>query len=343
MALDIERLCSVIESLLLIAPEPVPVARLIEVIRIEDPDTSEEDVRAAAAGLVNAYAETGQPPRPVSDGGTPNGAATHDEAPADGLEGEGSEAAAKRDESEETEGSTGLPSEGAGLERVVEADAEEIPPLLSQGEGGLIARGFRVEEVGGGLQLRTVAQNAAFVRRYLAAKPQRLSKAALETLSIVAYRQPVTKPDIEGIRGVDAGASLRGLLDRDLIKIVGKKDEVGRPLLYGTTQFFLEFFSLKALSELPTLREFHELDEASLEEVSALDDAPSVKDLAEAAQFLVQREDDPDLAALDQAVKAADAAKAAAEEALSAATAPPPDQEPTDAGPAGGGGKTPKS
>src|SRR5690606_36991221 len=100
---------------------------------------------------------------------------------------------------------------------------------------------------------------AEYVRRFLRVKPQRLTRAAVETLAIIAYRQPVTRPEIEDIRGVDSGAVLKALLDRKLIKIMGKKDEVGWPILYGTTREFLEFFALKDLSALPTLREFHEL------------------------------------------------------------------------------------
>jgi segregation and condensation protein B len=92
-------------------------------------------------------------------------------------------------------------------------------------------------------------------------KPQRLTRAALETLAIVAYRQPVTRPEIEEIRGVDCGAVVKALLERRLVKILGKKEEPGRPILYGTTREFLEFFSLKDLASLPTLREFHELSE----------------------------------------------------------------------------------
>ena len=92
-------------------------------------------------------------------------------------------------------------------------------------------------------------------------KPQRLTRAALETLAIIAYRQPVTRPEIEDIRGVDCGAVVKALLERRLVKILGKKEEPGRPMLYGTTQEFLEFFALKDLASLPTLREFHELSE----------------------------------------------------------------------------------
>ena len=81
----------------------------------------------------------------------------------------------------------------------------------------------------------------------------------LETLSIVAYRQPITRPEIDDIRGVDCGPVLKTLLDRGLMRIIGKKEEVGRPMLYGTTPEFLRIFSLRDLTQLPTLREFHEL------------------------------------------------------------------------------------
>lgn len=190
-----------------------------------------------------------------------------------------------------------------------------------------VGRGFRVDEVAGGLQFRTTPENAPFVRRFLAAKPQRLSKPALETLAIIAYRQPVTKPEVEAIRGVDVGAALKNLLDRDFIRILGKKDEVGRPLIYGTTEVFLEFFGLRSPAELPTLREYHELDEEHQKEVDALgnDGKQSVRDLANAAQFLVERQDDEDIEALDQAVADADRARRAAEAALDPKAVPPQD------------------
>jgi segregation and condensation protein B len=121
--------------------------------------------------------------------------------------------------------------------------------------------GIVLHEVAGGWQLRTSPDNADFARRFLRVKPQRLTRAALETLAIVAYRQPVTRPEIEEIRGVDCGAVVKALLERRLVKILGKKEEPGRPILYGTTKEFLEFFSLKDLASLPTLREFHELSE----------------------------------------------------------------------------------
>lgn len=136
----------------------------------------------------------------------------------------------------------------------------ELLKLRSVGAGGVV-----LHEVAGAWQLRTAPESAEYVRRFLKVKPQRLTRAAVETLALIAYRQPVTRPEIEDVRGVDSGAVLKALLDRRLIKIVGKREEVGRPILYGTTREFLEFFALKDLSALPTLREFQELTEESRE------------------------------------------------------------------------------
>ena len=119
--------------------------------------------------------------------------------------------------------------------------------------------GIQLISVAGGWQLRTHPANGAWVAKLVAGRPQRLSRAMMETLAIVAYRQPITRPEIDEIRGVDCGPVLRTLLDRNLIRVIGKKEEVGRPMLYGTTPEFLKTFSLRDLTELPTLREFHEL------------------------------------------------------------------------------------
>ena len=132
---------------------------------------------------------------------------------------------------------------------------------------GLIAsyedRGIQLIEVAGGYQFRSAPRNAEFVRNLVAHRPVRLTRAQLETLSIVAYRQPVTRPEIDEIRGVDSGSALKVLLERNLLKLLGRKEEPGRPLLYGTTPQFLEFFGLAGLRDLPTLREFSELNEES--------------------------------------------------------------------------------
>ncbi len=95
------------------------------------------------------------------------------------------------------------------------------------------------------------------------AKPVKLTRAQIETLSIVAYRQPITRPEIDDVRGVDSGSALKVLLERNLVRMIGRKDEPGRPLLYGTTTGFLEFFGLRSLRELPALREYTELSPES--------------------------------------------------------------------------------
>jgi segregation and condensation protein B len=147
-------------------------------------------------------------------------------------------------------------------------------------------RGVVLHEVAGGYQFRTNPLNAHWVQQLIAGKPVRLSRAQLETLAIVAYRQPITRPEIDEIRGVDSGGTLKVLLDRGLTRILGKKEEPGRPMLYGTTKDFLEFFNLKDLKELPTLREFYELNEDSLAKIKELDDkraaegAPAAGDVA---------------------------------------------------------------
>ena len=128
---------------------------------------------------------------------------------------------------------------------------------------GAGASGVQLYEAGGKLQLRTDPEVGAYVRRMLQVKPMRLTRAAMETLAIIAYRQPITRPEMEDLRGVDCGAVTKALLERKLVRILGKKDEPGRPLLYGTSKEFLELFNLRDLTQLPTLREFQELSEES--------------------------------------------------------------------------------
>jgi segregation and condensation protein B len=122
-----------------------------------------------------------------------------------------------------------------------------------------VGSGLRLMETGAGFAFRTSPESAQFLRRFFAAKPQRLSRAALETLAIIAYRQPVTRPQVDDIRGVDSAGALKNLLDRKLIRVLGKADDVGRPLIYGTTRAFLDFFSLQGLSDLPTLKDYQDL------------------------------------------------------------------------------------
>lgn len=122
-------------------------------------------------------------------------------------------------------------------------------------------RGFRVKELAGGYQLITDPALAETVRTFIREKEKkRLSQASLETLSIIAYRQPITKPEIEYIRGVNIDTSLKTLLEKGLVRITGRKDAAGRPMLYSTTKEFLDHFGLGSLKELPKLADFCEKD-----------------------------------------------------------------------------------
>ncbi|MDL1872936.1 SMC-Scp complex subunit ScpB [Deltaproteobacteria bacterium PRO3] len=146
-------------------------------------------------------------------------------------------------------------------EKTSRADIQQALSELAQEYLENPARGILLGEVAGGWQFRTRPENAVILRQFYQPKPTKISKPSLETLAIVAYRQPVTRVEIDAIRGVDSGGVLKTLLEKNLVRIVGKKDEPGKPMLYGTTQDFLELFQLKSLQELPTLKEFRELEE----------------------------------------------------------------------------------
>jgi len=145
------------------------------------------------------------------------------------------------------------------LARAARATIAEVEPLLDELVADYQHRGVHLYFVAGGYQFRSARENAEFVKTLVAPKPIRLTRAQLETLAIVAYRQPITRPEVDDVRGVDSGSSLKMLADRGLVKILGRKDEPGRPLVYGTTPGFLEFFGLSGLNDLPTLQEFSDL------------------------------------------------------------------------------------
>jgi len=120
-------------------------------------------------------------------------------------------------------------------------------------------RGFELWEVAGGYQLRTRPDLAGWVKQLQKDRPMRLSRAALETLAVVAYKQPATRAEVEQVRGVEVGPMLRSLVDRALVRIAGHREVPGRPILYGTTKRFLEVFGLGKLEDLPSLRDVEEL------------------------------------------------------------------------------------
>ncbi len=141
----------------------------------------------------------------------------------------------------------------------VERKAIAAALVEMQSEYDSAARGFRLSEVAGGYQLRTARENADWVKKLYRDRPARMGKATLETLAIIAYKQPITRAEMEAIRGVDVDGVVATLLDRRLIRIVARKDVPGRPFLYGTTPEFLQLFNLKDLSQLPTLKEMEEM------------------------------------------------------------------------------------
>lgn len=195
------------------------------------------------------------------------------------------------------------------------------------------AGGVALTQVGGRWQFRTDPQVGAYVRRMLQVKPMRLTRAALETLAMIAYRQPITRPELEELRGVDCGAVTKALLERKLVRILGKKDEPGRPLLYGTSKEFLDLFNLRDLTQLPTLREFQELSEENRKIVE--EEAPGAPPVAgltalahdpELVHKMAQAAHESD-AALDQLEKAMEVADETTRTAAAVLAPPPPPPE----------------
>jgi len=158
------------------------------------------------------------------------------------------------------------------LARLLSVKGQRVRELVGVLQEHYKDRGIILEEVASGFQFRTHPQNADVVRAATKAKPVRISRPALETLAIIAYRQPATRSEVEDVRRVDCGATIRYLFEKGLIRVLGRKEEPGRPIIYGTSAAFLELFGLKALDDLPSLREFTELWREHKELVDDLDD-----------------------------------------------------------------------
>lgn len=153
---------------------------------------------------------------------------------------------------------SGEPLTPSAIKGITEMDEPEIRRLMD----GLTAdyrtreSGILIAEIANGYQMVTDPRHSPWIKKMKSSQVSgRLSLAALETLAIIAYRQPIIKAEIEQVRGVNADGVIKTLLDRRLIKIMGKKEAPGKPLLYGTTKEFLQYFGLKDLAELPTLKD----------------------------------------------------------------------------------------
>lgn len=170
-------------------------------------------------------------------------------------------------------------------------------------------RGLELWEVAGGYQFRTKVHLARWIQRLDIPKPTRLSQPAMETLAIIAYRQPIVRAEVEEIRGVDCGGVLKTLLERNVIKIVGKREDPGSPLLYGTTKEFLALFGLENLSALPSLKDYHELEHrigvepvVAAEEPVAEVDAP-IAPIAVAQQIAMEQADQAAIDELEEQIR----------------------------------------
>jgi segregation and condensation protein B len=141
-------------------------------------------------------------------------------------------------------------------------DGDRIKQALDtlQSDYQTMDRSFILKQVAGGYEFRSKPEYAGYIIKMLRTTPARLSRAAMETLAIIAYKQPVIRQEIEVLRGVDVGGILRTLLEKNLIKVVGRKNIPGKPLIYGTTSRFLEVFDLLDIKSLPQLKEIKELE-----------------------------------------------------------------------------------
>ncbi len=141
-----------------------------------------------------------------------------------------------------------------------ELDKKTIVEIMERISESYDGRPIQLIEVANGYKLCTKPEYGEWIKKFFREERKRtLSQAALETLAIIAYRQPITTPEIEEIRGVDVSGVLKNLLEKNLVKIMGRKDVIGRPMVYGTTQRFLEHFGLKSLSDMPSLEEFQQV------------------------------------------------------------------------------------
>ena len=139
-------------------------------------------------------------------------------------------------------------------------DANQIKDVMAELAGGYETQGraLRIKEIAGGYQIVTDPVLAPWLKKlYKTAGADRLSGPSLESLAIIAYKQPATKPEIEAIRGVNVDGVLKTLIEKNLVRILGRRETVGRPIIYGTTQEFLQYFGLNSLEELPKLEEFN--------------------------------------------------------------------------------------
>ena len=201
---------------------------------------------------------------------------------------------------------------------------DDIKAVLVAIEEDYADRGIELKQIERGYRIQSREKYVDWLSRLTEEKPPRYSRAALETLAIIAYRQPVTRGDIEEIRGVSVSTDIiRQLLERDWVRQVGQRDVPGKPALYGTTRGFLEYFNLKSLTELPTLAELRDLDEISKELNLPLDLDKKQEPDEHAANDDVNEDDETKADTVDSTAEPEDSSDADTEKPLLSAA---PDQ-----------------
>lgn len=265
--METTRLKSLLETLVFVAEKPIKTAELWQTL----------ETYLASEAKLSELSETASDSEASQEenAATPEESATEKEAEKEAekdIEEEAQQETAEAELSAEAQEEQ-EEGKGTGAAEQLQAKAEEVENELSKADVSAAlrelaeeiqqdaSRGLVLVEVAGGWQFRTRPENAAIVRCLYQPKPTRFSKPGLETLSIVAYRQPITRVEVDEIRGVDSGGVLKTLCEKNLVRIVGKKDEPGKPMLYGTTPEFLELFQLKNLKDLPTLKDYRDLEE----------------------------------------------------------------------------------
>lgn len=267
------RLKAVIEAILFMSPEPLGPGDLKRMLKAKNEEAAPTAESAPVAESVEAAVEAGAAEAPASEAPIEESAETALEAVIEAAAEEGIT---------EIDPLTQLQQMQAKMEEEIsKSEIQEILNELANEYAENEARGFELVEIAKGYQFRTKLNLSPYLKNLYKLPKPRLSQPGMETLSIVAYQQPVSRNRIEEIRGVDTGGVLKTLLERDLVRIVGRSDEAGRPILYGTTKAFLETFSLASLSDLPTLKDLANLEPSGTGSISGAEDDGSDPEFAE--------------------------------------------------------------
>lgn len=310
-----EKQKAIIEAMLFVSTEPVPLSKMVRKLKqVLKKDTQAEEelhsrnsLRATMDQLRQTVANDTLEKKAVEEANSveihteETRAEAHDVIDVDALKDQTfvSDSSQLEDEPQE-DASTDVMQQLLNKQKELEDDITnvDVKAILSEISEDLAAEDHGVElvVVAKGYQLRTKQEISECLKDEKVESPTRLTPPSLETLAIVAYEQPVTRQRIEEIRGVDSGGVLKTLLEKGFIRVVGRSDELGKPLVYGSSNKFLEIFSLKSLKELPTLEDYHSLQltkepDATEEETdqpdTIIDFAEEIDGLSEAEQAIM--------------------------------------------------------